>query len=274
MKDRVTKNLETMSSRAARRSLQSIRQATNAKPLKKGSDRQRGIDLCVKWLRRHGFDDLAIQMVRGTMPTKLGQSIDITGFAFGQLTVIELASSAPRRWLCRCTCGVEKIIRGSTLLCGASNSCGCWRSKLRREYNRSHGMAGTRTHRIWVSMLRRSEGRTSLKQRAVYFDRGIRCCARWSSFENFLADMSECPSKKHTLERKDVNGNYEPTNCCWATYPEQVRNRRNSRKITINGETLIVTDWATRKGIKATTIFARLYAGWDERKAVETAVRE
>jgi len=239
---------------------------------KTASGRERGIQVAANWLRENGHTDLAEKMVR-EVPRKSGEPIDLTGRVIGRLTVIRMVGSRPRMWLCMCECGTEKTIKSSHLLNGSVNSCGCWRAERIRTSNTTHGMTQTRTWRIWNGMLRRCDGRTSPEQRAVYFDRGIRCCERWRVFENFLADLGKCPSDLHTLEREDVNGNYEPENCRWATYPEQARNRRNSRKITLDGETLIVTDWAKRSGVPAATIFARLYMGWPERKSVETPVR-
>lgn len=239
---------------------------------KTASGRERGIQVAAQWLQENGHADLAEQMMQ-EVPRKSCEPIDLTGRVIGRLIVVRLISSKPRTWLCKCECGAEKRVASNYLLNGSVNSCGCWRAERIRQSNFKHGMTKTRTWRIWQGMLRRCDGRTSPEQRAVYFDRGIRCCDRWREFENFLADMGTCPSDLHTLEREDVNGNYEPGNCKWATYPEQARNRRNSRKITIDGETLIVTDWAKRSGVPAATIFARLYGGWSERESVETPVR-
>lgn len=239
---------------------------------KTASGRERGIQVAAKWLQENGHADLAEKMLR-EVPRRSGEPIDLTGRVIGRLTVLKLIGTKPRRWLCRCECGTAKKATSNHLLSGSVNSCGCWRAERIRQSNLKHGMTKTRTWRIWQSMLRRCDGRTSPEQRAVYFDRGIRCCERWRKFENFLADMGQCPSDAHTLEREDVNGNYEPSNCKWATYYEQSRNKRNSRKITIDGETLVVTDWAKRSGVPANTIFARLYSGWPERESVETPVR-
>lgn len=101
-----------------------------------------------------------------------------------------------------------------------------------------------------------------------YGARGITICDRWAVFANFLFDMGTKPSPKHTLERKDNNGNYEPFNCCWATSKEQNRNSRNTRWIEFRGERLTIGDWAIRLDCEPSAIANRLAVGWD----IETAL--
>lgn len=95
-----------------------------------------------------------------------------------------------------------------------------------------------------------------------YGGRGIEVCARWrGSFADFYADMGPKPSKHHSIEREDVNGNYEPSNCRWATAAEQAANKRNTRRIDINGVIKTLSDWAIESGLLASTIHLRLKAG-------------
>jgi hypothetical protein len=109
-----------------------------------------------------------------------------------------------------------------------------------------------------------------------YGARGIRVCARWDhkggGFANFLADMGPRPSSDHSIDRIDVNGDYEPTNCRWATAKEQHHNMRPCQgaphKITVNGRTLCLSDWAAELGIHPSTITRRLSKGWDPVRAV------
>ncbi len=128
-------------------------------------------------------------------------------------------------WLCLCDCGAQKEIVADSLLGGHSNSCGC----LFREVNaiRTHGLSDTPTYKIWCGIKKRCYQ----KQSSVYYKyggRGIRMCARWKNdFETFLEDMGERPAGL-TIERKDVNGNYEPGNCTWVTSFKQASNRRNT----------------------------------------------
>lgn len=97
---------------------------------------------------------------------------------------------------------------------------------------------------------------------ASYGARGIKVCQRWHSFENFAADMGERPSTRHSLDRIDNNGSYEPGNVRWATPAEQVRNTRRSVLLTMDGKTLCVADWATELGISRYTLYDRLRRGW------------
>jgi len=100
-----------------------------------------------------------------------------------------------------------------------------------------------------------------------YGGRGIQVCERWLSFETFLSDLGERPEGK-TLDRLDVDGDYEPANCRWATVDEQARNKTNSAVITIDGMTKNLTDWARFSGVNHQAISWRIAHGWEPRKAV------
>lgn len=109
-----------------------------------------------------------------------------------------------------------------------------------------------------------SPGRS--RQTARYDDyagRGISVCERWEDFRNFLADMGRAPSDEHSIDRIDVNGNYEPGNCRWATRAEQMANRRNNVFVVVDGERLTVAQAAQRLGIKYGTVFRRVREGRD-----------
>jgi hypothetical protein len=106
---------------------------------------------------------------------------------------------------------------------------------------------------------------------ARYGGRGIRVCPQWDeSFAVFLADMGARPSRHHTIDRKDVDADYSPGNCRWATHKEQSRNRRSHRRITYAGETLLLCEWAERTGLKRTAITERLRRGWSVHAALTT----
>ncbi len=105
-----------------------------------------------------------------------------------------------------------------------------------------------------------------------YGGRGICVCERWaSSFENFLADMGPRPSAEHSIDRLDVDGNYEPGNCAWSDRTQQARNKRGSLFITHNGETLHAKEWAARAGLRYATLWQRIFKlKWSPRRALET----
>lgn len=158
--------------------------------------------------------------------------VDLTGRRFDRLKVIERKSPPNNRrecyWLCKCDCGNRVVVAAYSLKNGLSRSCGCLQRELIGDRMRTHGMFGTREYRTWFSMKERCY-KSNNAGYYKYGGRGIRVCRRWiESFENFYADMGPKP-KGLTLERIDSDGDYEPSNCKWATYKEQNLNRR-SRK--------------------------------------------
>lgn len=112
---------------------------------------------------------------------------------------------------------------------------------------------------------------TNKKQRSYkdYGGRGIKVCDRWRSFEAFFEDMGERPSKAHSIERRDTNGNYEPGNCVWATDEMQTRNRRSTKTVTINGVTKPLIAWCEETGVRYGAAKQRINKlGWDPARAV------
>lgn len=156
---------------------------------------------------------------------------------FGRLVVVDYAGTDKRHnrmWRCRCECGATKIVYGGNLKKGLTSSCGCLRDAVNRAAHLKHGHASksgrSRTYSTWRSMISRCTNRREFAYR-YYGARGISVCARWlgdNGFRNFLSDMGERPDGK-TLDRIDVNGNYEPTNCRWASPSEQARNTRANK---------------------------------------------
>lgn len=152
---------------------------------------------------------------------------NISGMRFGRLTALEVSGKVGRRlaWRCRCDCGAYASVQGGLLRSGDTRSCGCLQDETRRTMNLRHGMAGTRVYRIWSHMRRRCKDPRAIRW-LQYGGRGIRVCERWAQFENFFKDMGEPPTPTHSIDRIDVDGNYEPHNCRWATPKEQAANKR------------------------------------------------
>jgi hypothetical protein len=199
---------------------------------------------------------------------------DMTGQKFARWTIVRRAENNARnkqRWLCRCECGIERVVEGQNLHSGRSRSCGCLSREVSRQAciaRRTHGRSKSLTYSRWMRMRVRCEQPQSVSF-PHYGARGIGVCPRWLDFENFLADMGECPTKEHTLDRIDTNGNYEPGNVRWATQKEQQNNRTNNHRITFRGETLTLTQWAERIGVKRVTLQARItQLGWPIERAL------
>lgn len=201
--------------------------------------------------------------------------IDLTGHRFGRWQVIDRAvqgRAGRTAWNCVCDCGNKKVVVTKTLRNGISQSCGCLMKEIVSATNIKHGHYRGRKrspeYSVWVGIKQRCFD-SNMNIYPYYGGRGITMCDRWKNdFLLFLKDMGTRPSKNHSIDRIDNNGNYEPGNCKWSTRSEQMRNKRNSRYITINGETLHTKEWAEKLGIKAATINMRINRGWSLREAV------
>jgi hypothetical protein len=167
--------------------------------------------------------------------------IDFTGRKIGNVTVLSDAGArrqpsgqVVRRWVCLCDCGKKFELNTAQLRVRFSTlSCGCLRIRATVARSTKHGMA-SRTIRppeyiCWKNMRRRCNDKRSADYK-YYGARGIMVCARWDDFSAFFKDMGPKPSPSHSIDRIDVNGNYEPDNCRWATPLEQRHNRRDSRR--------------------------------------------
>lgn len=167
----------------------------------------------------------------------------------------------------RCSfCG--SVVERLTSNAHDSASCGCVTSSIIREKSTRHGMAFTKVHRAWSNIKNRCQNPNN-KRYADYGGRGIRVCDRWQVFETFFEDMGHPPHGNSSIDRIDVNGNYEPGNCRWADNKTQTRNTRRNRIITINGVSRCVAEWADQEGaVSAAVIYLRLRRGWDAESAV------
>lgn len=189
--------------------------------------------------------------------------LNLTGRRFTKLLVIRCISKGPTRWLCQCDCGDQTTVATGNLTSQAVRSCGCLSREITGALRRTHGCStaneghNTPEYSIWKGMWSRCRDTDC----ATHGGRGITVCEKWKSFEAFFEDMGEKPTPRSTIERKDNNGNYEPSNCVWASYAEQNRNKRNNRNIEYQGVTRCLTDWARILGMSHTMLLKRLNRG-------------
>lgn len=200
---------------------------------------------------------------------------DLAGRRFGNLVALTYSGRKGQQavWACKCDCGVTKTVYATNLLRGLSRSCGC------RKSNRGAHRGACQKHVSEYSSYRNMLGRC-LDSRADGYDRyggrGIAVCDRWvsgegglSGFECFLADMGEKATPGLTIDRRDSNGDYTPANCRWSTMKTQQNNRRNNRRITVDGVTKTITEWAQEAGLTFQAISGRLRRGWSPELAVK-----
>lgn len=205
----------------------------------------------------------------------MGRLVDLTGQKFGKLTVIEKVGIAKHgdhaKWLCQCECGKTIITLSNSLRQGKTLSCGCIRIECAMcevRKRTKHGLSKERLYNIWYGMIDRCT-HCNCDRYADYGGRGITVCAEWLHDFQAFYDWSMANGYKDnlTIDRIDVNGNYEPSNCRWATYKEQANNTRKNHLITYNGKTQTMTQWAETLKINYGTLSSRIRRGWSVKKA-------
>lgn len=206
------------------------------------------------------------------------QPKDLQGLEFGKWQVIAIgacsvaSNSAASRWLCRCDCGTERLVLAQNLLSKKSQSCGrCVATRRALDVKHPAEVLWIKRHKptygSWEKMKYRCCNPAYEKYHR-YGGRGIVVCSRWMySFENFLADMGERPEGK-TLDRIDVNGNYEPNNCRWATVAEQNRNTSKTVRVTFMGQDMVLQDLAVQEGVGWKSVKLRIDKGHSVEEAV------
>lgn len=189
------------------------------------------------------------------------KKLDVTGQKYGRLLAVELAKPGLNGtfWRFICDCGANHVANLSLVRYGSIKSCGCLQKEKASEAGRksaTHKMSHSCEWRIWAGM--RSRCRSSANSNFPnYGGRGIKVCERWQIFDNFYADMGQRPSQLHTIDRIDNDGDYEPSNCRWATAEEQAHNRCNSILIDLAGEKIALSEGARRLGIPYQTAYWR-----------------
>lgn len=186
------------------------------------------------------------------------------GDRYHDFTVVGFVDNNPNSARCRflCKCGKECVLRASYVVNGNTKSCGC-RKLL-------HGETKSKEHCSWWSMICRCNDPKD-EHYPNYGGRGIRVCQEWAdSYIAFISCVCRKPSPKHTLDRIDVNGHYEPGNVRWATPKEQSRNRRNNKVVTFNGVAMCCAEWCELLGFSKNLVSKRLSMGWSVEKALTT----
>lgn len=212
------------------------------------------------------------------MTRKLRQRLDLVGQSFGRLTVIERGPDDRKfrtYWRCRCICGNEVTVQAYCLTTSknGTKSCGCLQKERASQAKFKHGSAKKGVQRVpeykaWMGMKQRCSA-VNNDDYPRYGGRGIKVCERWlHSYESFIADMGPRPSGC-SLDRINNDGDYEPTNCRWATAIQQASNKSSCVFLTARGQTKSLAKWAEDIGIQYHTLKSRILAGWSIDRALD-----
>jgi len=204
--------------------------------------------------------------------TSMPKSVDLTNKRFGRLTVIEktpLRANGNVLWKCQCECGNVSYVTTCNLKTENTTSCGCFLREQQRRGSTKHGMRHTRVYSLWLLMKDRCNNPNGNEYKN-YGGRGIRVCDEWAKdFMAFFNDMGH-PHSFESIERIDVNGNYEKANCKWLLKSLQGRNKTKNRLLTHGGITRCLADWSDITGIAYWTLHSRLRRGWSIEDTLDT----
>lgn len=203
---------------------------------------------------------------------------DLSGRRFSRLVAlapVHRVSYGPSKnvvyYRCVCDCGAKTDVSAWNLTTQKVQSCGCLAREVMQQVGVDHGASGTPEHEVWMSITKRT---TNPNDRFFdrYGGRGIRMCDAWAqSFDRFLADMGPRPSPRHSIERLDNDGDYEPGNCVWAVAKTQARNRSSTVWLEIDGERRSMAEWAEIHGISYAMVQQRIKKyGFDPKRALTT----
>lgn len=194
----------------------------------------------------------------------------VIGLKFNRLTIIG-RNGFDKRVTVKCDCGTVKTAVLAQVKNGQAKSCGCFKKEIDQNRFKIHGMSSSAEYTSWTGMISRCECITNKKYH-LYGGRGITVCDRWRhSFENFFNDMGPKPNSKFSIDRIDVNGNYEPSNCRWADQKTQCRNKRTTVFIENNGEKIKLSDYVEKRGVSYQTIASRIENNYPIHKDIRNA---
>lgn len=194
----------------------------------------------------------------------MSRKLNLVGQRFGRLIVIEEAKKEKSNnsyWRCRCDCGNETTVIGTSLTSGHTTSCGCKKIEETIKRNTTHGESNTRLYSIWRHMIKRTENPHDERYK-YYGGRGIKVCEEWHDYSVFSIWAKENGyDDSLTIERIDVNGNYCPENCTWATKEEQANNKRYCIYVLFMGEKRTLAECSRLSGINYNTLITRYKNG-------------
>lgn len=202
---------------------------------------------------------------------------DITGQKFGKLTAIKLdhiksySTSTKRYWLCKCKCGNYSIVEQGQLTRGKTKSCGC----IQKEYFKTkHNLRNSKIYETWSNIKKRCYNARSTRYK-WYGAKNIKMCDEWKNDFKTFYDWSINNGYKEplTIDRIDVNGNYEPNNCRWVDWKQQQQNKNSNINITYKNQTKCIAEWARIFNINRATLQWRIKQGWKIDEALTTPVK-
>lgn len=210
---------------------------------------------------------------------------DITGQKFAKLTALyPTGEKSPHGrnaiWMCLCECGNHTTANTGQLKCGTKKSCGCAVIEHAGNLNKTHGGRNDRLYLVWMDMRRRCRDSKD-NHYNLYGGRGISVCKEWDEDYALFREwaikngyQSDAKSRAVTLDRINVNGNYEPSNCRWTDMVTQNNNRRNNLRLTFNGTTQTAAEWSREKGYNKNLVAKRIKAGWSVERAITEPPRK
>lgn len=214
---------------------------------------------------------------------KRRNDMEFVGKKFNRLTAIKFIKIGKGRghiWSFKCDCGNICQTLAYYVESGHTKSCGCFQKEQTSMAKFEHGLSKGKFHNTWCKIAFGRCINPNDKSFQRYGGRGIKISDEWRKFENFKKDMYESylehinkfGEQNTTIERNDVNGDYELRNCRWATWGEQTRNRRSNHPLVYKGETKIMVEWAEKFNLPYLLLWKRIRRGWNVEKALETPI--